>query len=280
MENPYWVHHLDPVALAIGSTGLAIRWYGLAYFVGLLSAAALLSLYYKKQRSPLNPELQATYLTTGLFGVLIGGRLGSVLFYGLPPLEALQIWKPGMASHGGFVGVALGTLYFCWKYKQPFLSTSDIICTLPNVGFFLGRIANFINGELWGKVTTLRWAVIFPHSPLPLQPRHPSQLYEAALEGLFMLIYTQIRFWRSNVCNRYPGQLSGEFLCLYALARILCDCFREPDSASILHLPRGTFLSLILLGFGVGVVVVSRGRAKFKAKGRLRPLGSPTGSDF
>jgi phosphatidylglycerol:prolipoprotein diacylglycerol transferase len=164
-----------------------------------------------------------------------------------------------MASHGGFIGVALAMAWIAFKFKIPFLLLGDLLSSIVPVGLFLGRIANFINGELWGKVTTVPWAVIFPNSALPgtpfdlIAPRHPSQLYEAALEGLVLLAYTQWRLWRTNALKT-PGRLSGEFLILYAIVRIVGEQFREPDAGLIFGMSRGIFFSLFLLAAGVLVI--------------------------
>lgn len=260
--HTHWVHDLDPVAIQI-TEDWGIRWYGMAYFVGFLAAYSLFSLYYKKGRSNLDSDLRSRFFFFLIIGVLVGGRLGNVLFYGWDafledPLYLFQLWRPGMASHGGFIGVILATVWFSWSAKQRFSLLGDILCTLPGIGFFLGRLANFVNGELWGKATTLPWAVIFPHSPYPLVPRHPSQLYEALLEGALVFAYTQYRFWRTDICKTYPGHLCGEFFILYALGRMICDVFRETDASLIWGMPRGTFLSLFLLAFGIGFIIWAR----------------------
>jgi phosphatidylglycerol:prolipoprotein diacylglycerol transferase len=199
-------------------------------------------------------------------GVLIGGRLGYFLLYDFDllrsnPLVLLRVWEGGMASHGGFIGGVLAVWWFARRSGLPFLHLGDVVATTVPVGLLAGRIANFINGELWGKVTTVSWAVIFPRSapegtPMALiPPRHPSQLYQAALEGGLLLGFIQWRFWKSDVVRAQPGRLSGEFLVAYAVLRIIGEIFREPDAPLILGLSRGTFYSLLLVLAGVALII-------------------------
>ena len=166
-----------------------------------------------------------------------------------------------MAFHGGVLGVALAIAGFAFRVRIPFLHLADVICSVACLGLLFGRIANFINGELWGKPSTVPWAVIFPASD-PVQTdvtliaaRHPSQLYEAFLEGLVLLVYLPLRFWRSEVVRKRPGQLAGEFLVGYGLARIFCELFREPDATLIFGISRGTFYSIALVLAGVLLLV-------------------------
>lgn len=259
----WWVHNIDPFMLHFpeGFFSEGIRWYGVAYLLGFIVAALLLYLYHKKGISPLNPEAQTTLLTVLMLGVLVGGRLGYLLLYDLHnflhnPFSFFEVWKGGMASHGGFLGVFLATFWFSRKYKFPLLQLCDLIATLVPPGILFGRIANFINGALWGKISYVSWAVVFPlsaHPGTPVQqipPRHPSQLYEAFLEGLLLLIYTQWRLW-SGKSKKNPGQLSGEFLIAYSILRIVGETFREPDSSLILGLSKGQFYSIFLILAGV-----------------------------
>lgn len=269
-----WVHDLDPFLIKFpDSFPLAgIRWYGVAYVAGFGVAALLLRIYYKSGRSPLDPDRQSTLMTAIVLGALMGGRLGYMFLYDFEhflanPLSVFAVWQGGMASHGGFVGVVLALFWFAWYTKQPVLRIADICATLAPPGFFFGRIANFINGELWGKVTDVSWAVIFPRSapnlPLELIPaRHPSQLYAAALEGLVLCIYMQWRFWSAKPGKAVVGQLGGEFLIAYAGLRILGEQFREPDASLILGMSRGIFYSLFLIATGVVVIFISRRRAQ------------------
>jgi phosphatidylglycerol:prolipoprotein diacylglycerol transferase len=200
---------------------------------------------------------------------MLGGRLGSFLLYHpeqilADPLSFLRIWEGGMASHGAFIGVAIALWLFSRKTKISFLHVGDVIVSTAALGLTLGRIANFINGELWGHESTVAWAVIFPESaplgtsPADIPPRHPSQLYQAFLEGAVLLAYMQHRVWRNRVMQTHPGQLSGEFLVGYAIARSIGEIFREPDAALILGLSRGTFYSLFVLIAGIALIALTR----------------------
>lgn len=273
MQSTHWIHDLDPFLITFpqGWPLDGIRWYGLAYATGFFIAYYLLHLYFKKGRSPLNPDQQSTFMTVAIVGVLLGGRLGYMLFYQWDrfledPLSLLRVWEGGMASHGGFIGVILALVWFAKKERVNLWRIGDIAATLAVPGLLLGRLANFWNGELWGKVSDVSWAVIFPKSDpsMPehlyhlIAPRHPSQLYEAALEGAFLLIYTQLRFWRSK--DLPAGQLGGEFLLLYALVRILGEHFRAPDADLIMGMSRGVFYSLFMIA--VGIILIARARTQ------------------
>ena len=262
----YYIHHLSPFAWEF-FPGFGLRWYGLAYVTGLLIAWGLLITLCRQQLLPLNAKSRSNFIFSLLLGVVLGGRLGYMLFYDLPsflanPLIFFQFQHGGMSSHGGFLGVALTSWLFSRRHKLPLLLVTDAVCIMAPAGLLLGRIANFINGELWGRVTNVPWAVIFPLSapagtPLSLiAPRHPSQLYEAALEGLFLLIYTQLRYRNTRLAH--PGQLTAEFLFLYAIVRIICECFREPDASLIFGVSRGIFYSLLMLPVAIGLWVWSR----------------------
>jgi phosphatidylglycerol:prolipoprotein diacylglycerol transferase len=261
----YWVDRLSPFLVRFGDN-FGIRYYGLAYLLGFLGASWLLHRYHRAGRSPLGPEQIGDLMLYIVAGVLLGGRLGYFLLYDFRiltehPQAVLRVWEGGMASHGGFIGVCLAVLWFARKHRVSFFQISDLIVSTVPVGLMFGRIANFINGELWGKSTRVPWAVIFPLSAPPgtplalIVPRHPSQLYEAALEGAVLLAWMQWRFWRSDVVRTRPGRLSGEFLIGYAAVRILGECFREPDAPLMFGLSRGTFYSLFLAIAGVVLVM-------------------------
>lgn len=270
LEPHYWVHNLSPFAFRF-SDSVGIRYYGLAYIAAFLAAAILLRVYWKAGRSTFDPNAQASLLVSLIIGVLLGGRLGYFLLYSPQtlweePIALLRIWDGGMASHGGFAGVLLALVWMVRKYRLPWRNTADVLVTLAPPGLFFGRIANFINGELWGKVSHMPWAVIFPASapigtPInQIQPRHPSQLYEALLEGLLLFLFTQMRFWRSGVIRYKPGALAGEFLVLYGIVRILGEAFREPDASMLFGMSRGTFYScFVILG---GLVLLSTSRRR------------------
>ena len=245
-----------------------IRWYGLSYMAGFIIALMLFNLYSSRGRSPLTKDENSSLLTYLLFGIIIGGRLGYMLFYSFDsfienPLSFFQVWKGGMASHGGFIGTVVALLIFSRVNKRSFLKVADIVVASASAGIFLGRLANFINGELWGKISSVSWAMIFPNSapvgtPITeIAARHPSQLYEAFVEGLFLFAYLQYRLWK---CNLPKGQLAGEFLLLYGIGRIVCEVFREPDVgvSLIMGLSRGSFYSIFSLLAGVGFIVYSK----------------------
>lgn len=272
----FWVHDLSPFIIEFpeGFFLDGIRWYGLAYLAGFVVGAWLLSLYYKRRRSPLDADAQSGFIIALILGVLVGGRLGYMLFYApeklwSDPLSLFQVWQGGMASHGGMIGVLVATWWTAHHYHCKFLRLCDIVVTLAPAGLLFGRIANFINGELWGKETDVAWAVIFKYKFLIfngiehvayLFPRHPSQLYEAALEGLLLLVWTQLRFWKKKPLP--PGQLAGEAALIYAGVRIFCEVFREPDAgvSFICGMARGQFFSVLLALLGVAFIVFSRVR--------------------
>lgn len=269
-EPSHWVHNLSPFAFRF-SDSVGIRYYGLAYITAFLVAAYLLRVYWKAGRSMLAPNVQASLLISLIIGVLLGGRLGYFLLYSpqtlwKEPIALLRIWDGGMASHGGFAGVLLALVWMVRKYRVPWRNTADVLVTLAPPGLLFGRIANFINGELWGKVSHMPWAVIFPASapigtPInQIQPRHPSQLYEALLEGLLLFLFTQMRFWRSGVIRDKPGALAGEFLVLYGIVRILGEAFREPDASMLFGMSRGTFYSCFVILGGLVLLATSRRR--------------------
>lgn len=266
-ELAHWVHDLDPVLIHI-HRGFGVRYYGLAYLLAFAMGYLFLRLAWRAGKSPLDPEkIDSTFFAV-ILGVIAGGRLGHVLFYDFgqfisDPLMVFRLWDGGMSSHGGFIGVALALAWVSRRYGIGFSRLGDVLCPIVPLGLGLGRVANFINGELWGTVSNAPWAVIFPRSaplgtPLgQIAARHPSQLYEAALEGLLLLAVFQWRFWKTNALQQ-PGRISGEFLVLYAVVRIVGEQFREPDSALIMGLNRGVFYSLFVLVAGVGLLLWSR----------------------
>lgn len=220
--------NIDPVIFSIGP--IALRWYSLAYVIGIAGGAYYIDQLNKKPPIFANFKAMDDLLVWGILGIILGGRLGYVLFYNGAyyleyPLEALQIWQGGMSFHGGLMGVIAAVYFFCRKKNIPFLGVTDLCAAAAPIGLALGRVANFINGELYGRVTDARIGMVFPGGgPLP---RHPSQLYEAALEGvvLFIVLYIAIR----KGARHSLGMLSGLFLCGYSLARIIIEYFREPD---------------------------------------------------
>ena len=271
-ESNYWVHDLSPFLWKFPSDYEqwgpgGIRWYGISYLLGFLSAYILLVIYYRHQKCPYDKEQIINLITFQVIGVLIGGRIGYLVLYQgdkflEDPLALIRVWEGGMASHGGFLGVFIATLWYAKKSGQSVKPIGDLIVSVVPPGLFFGRIANFINGELWGKTTDLPWGVIFPKAPdfaLGVA-RHPSQLYAAIAEGLIPFFYVQLRFWRTSIIQKYPGQLAGEFLVLYSIARILNEIFREPDASLIAGISRGQFYSVFLLIAGILIILWSRNK--------------------
>lgn len=252
----YFTHNLDPVLIHIyGKWG--IRYYGLAYVLGFVAVYYGFLYFRKKGWSPLNKDQVADLLTWLVAGTLIGGRLGYCLLYDFQhtlndPLSIIAFWREGgisgMASHGGFVGIVIALLWFAKRHRQNFWLLADNVVTVAPIGLFFGRIANFINGELWGRPTDVPWACIFPEAgPLP---RHPSQLYEALLEGLALFI---IMLWLRNKKVATGIPLLAFFAC-YAVFRIICEFFREPDAQIGYYFgfaTQGQLLSLGLIAFAI-----------------------------
>jgi phosphatidylglycerol---prolipoprotein diacylglyceryl transferase len=225
----------DPVAIAIGP--IAIRWYALAYIGGIVLGWIYARSLLKNEKlwggpAPISLLQLDDFILWVTLGIILGGRTGYVLFYNLGffiqhPAEIFELWKGGMSFHGGFLGCVAAVILFCRKNNLPILSLGDVTTAVGPIGLFLGRLANFINSELWGRPAdpTLPWAIIFPNGgPLP---RHPSQLYEAGLEGLvlFAILAAMIRFG----ALKRPGLILGSFIAFYGLARITGEFFREPD---------------------------------------------------
>ena len=272
--SEYWIHDLSPFLWEFpepysnwGPGG--IRWYGIAYLLGFIIAGFILRIAWKKGRSPYDPEQVMNLMTFQILGVLIGGRIGYVLLYQTSkfwqdPLVLLRVWEGGMASHGGFVGVCIATLWYARQSKQSPFPIGDLIVSIVAPGLLFGRIANFINGELWGRTTEVSWGVLFPNAPgFALSvARHPSQIYAAILEGLLPFIYIQWRFWKSDTSSRFPGQLTGQFLLIYSAGRILNELYREPDASLIAGMSRGQFYSIFLALGGILLIYLARKRAK------------------
>jgi phosphatidylglycerol:prolipoprotein diacylglycerol transferase len=225
---------IDPVLVSIGP--FAIRWYALAYVVGLLAGWWIMARMAERPPAPghepvLTRVMVDDYILWATLGVILGGRVGYVLFYQgdyflEQPLRIFAVWQGGMSFHGGLAGVVIGTILFARRRKVPILNVGDLACFVAPIGLFLGRIANFINGELFGRPTDLPWAMVFPRGGN--LPRHPSQLYEAALEGLllFAILWGLVHF--AHALGR-RGLITGAFLLGYGLFRSFVELFREPD---------------------------------------------------
>jgi phosphatidylglycerol---prolipoprotein diacylglyceryl transferase len=262
----YWVDRLDPFLIHF-SGNFGIRYYGLGYAAGFLAAAWLLGRYARAGRSLLAPAKIADFMVAAVLGVVLGGRIGSYFLYdgwrsfGSDHFGIFRVWDGGMSFHGGVIGVITAVAWYSRSERIPLAHLFDIVATAAPAGIFFVRVANFINGELWGRITYVPWAVVFPRSmpegtPVDLiPPRHPSQLYEAGMEGLLLLVYLQWRFWRSDAARTRPGRLAGEFLLGYACVRIAGETLREPDASLILGLSRGTFYSLFMIVLGFFMVL-------------------------
>jgi phosphatidylglycerol---prolipoprotein diacylglyceryl transferase len=252
---------IDPVLIQIGP--FTLRWYALAYIAGILigwlyARAIIASKRLWGGPAPMTVADFDDFVLWVTLGVILGGRIGYVLFYNpahfaANPLEIVKLWNGGMSFHGGFLGVVIAVALFSRRRGIPFLSLADVTCAVYPLGHFLGRIANFINGELWGRISDMPWAMVFPNAgPFP---RHPSQLYQAALEGL--LLFVVIAWFMHRGALKRPGLVTGIFAIGYALARCFCELFREPDpQLGFLWggLTMGMLLSIPLLLAGIGFV--------------------------
>ena len=253
--------HIDPIAFSLGP--LTVRWYSLAYMVGILGGWWLLGVIQKKfPLAHFDKRARDDLIFWAIIGIVLGGRLGYVLIYNPAyfiehPLDALQIWKGGMAFHGGLVGFIVAMYWFARRRGIHFLGLMDRMACVAPLGLFAGRIANFINGELYGRVTESSLGMVFPDGGA--LPRHPSQLYQAGLEGIATGLILWLLLYRTQDSNS-PGKLSGMFLVLYGIARMIGEAFREPDAHLgflISGLTMGQLLSLPMIGIGMGMYVYS-----------------------
>lgn len=253
--------NFDPIAFSIGP--LAVRWYGLMYLVGFIAFLLLGRWRTREAWRGMSKTDVEDLLFFGVLGVILGGRLGYVLFYKpmfylTHPLEIIMVWRGGMASHGGIIGVMVALWLFARTRKKPFLQVADFAVPLVPLGLAAGRLGNFINGELWGRVTDPQvwpWAMVFPHAPDQL-PRHPSQLYQFALEGLTLFA---LLWWVSRK-PRPAGFMGALFLVGYGVLRFVAEFAREPDDflgALALHLSMGQWLSLPMIVIGVALMAWS-----------------------
>jgi len=262
----------DPVAIHLGP--LAIRWYGLAYMAGLLLGWLYMRRLCDDERlwggpSPMRAEQTDDFLFWATIGTVIGGRLGFFLFYepGVVfshPLQLFRIWEGGMAFHGGLLGVGLAILLFARRNHMPVRSLMDLSAAVVPIGLFFGRIANFINGEIYGRLSDVPWAVEFPARVLAkgdlFGPRHPTQLYEAALEGVAMFFLLRT-FTHNRLSLRSPGLTTGVFLMAYGVFRIFAEYFKEWDMAQFFttaYFSEGVVYSLPMIALGVYFVATAK----------------------
>lgn len=307
----YYLHNLDPFIFRVTET-FGPRWYGMAYVMAFICGYALFAWLSQRGYADLDRTQVGDFITwAALFGVMVGGRLGYVLFYKpqmlAHPISILKIWEGGMSSHGGIIGLVFFTLFYARKHKLSWTNLGDNLCVVAPLGLFFGRCANFINGELYGRPATVAWAVQFPKELLEpenvaqadrvvdlarqidpgmhsvesvivaaqtnpqleqvlrtvLTPRHPSQLYEAFVEGVFLFLI----LWIVRTRTRQPnGVITGLFLSCYAILRIAVENFREPDAPMIGMFTRGQFFSLFLIVLGFAFIVAARLRPVYPRK--------------
>ncbi len=245
---------IDPVALSIGT--LQIHWYGLMYLLAFITAWWLGRL--RADRYGWTKAEVEDVLFYGALGVIIGGRLGYVVFYGLPhtlshPLNVVKVWQGGMSFHGGLIGVLVAFWLFARRSGKHYFAVSDFIAPMVPIGLFFGRIGNFINGELWGKASSLPWAIVFPAAGN--MPRHPSMLYQAALEGLLLFII----LWWYSLKPKPLAAVSGLFLIGYGLLRFIVEFVRVPDEQygylALNWLTMGQVLSLPMIIAGIFITI-------------------------
>lgn len=260
---------IDPVIFQIGF--FSLRWYSLAYIVGIIGAWFLARRMSEKKKSVFTVLKIDDFLVWATVGIILGGRLGYVFFYNASyylefPLKIFALWQGGMSFHGGLLGVIVAACLFAKKRKIPLLEMSDILVCVAPFGLFLGRLANFSNGELFGRVThSVPWAIIFPDGGP--EPRHPSQLYEAALEGVVLFLILNGIFWFSKRLQERTGFLTGLFFFLYGVFRFLLEYTREPDGHLGFiwkNLSMGQILSIPMVLFGIYLIKKSSFKNKLK----------------
>jgi phosphatidylglycerol:prolipoprotein diacylglycerol transferase len=306
----YYVHNLSPFIFRFYDN-VGPRWYGMAYVAAFVAGYLLLVSFAKRGYLDLRPQQVGDFITwAAVFGVLIGGRIGYVLFYkpGMlrEPASILRVWEGGMASHGGILGLFFFTLYYARRHHVAWLNIGDNLCVAAPIGLFFGRCANFINGELYGRAAHVAWAMQFPKELLDpansaetehalmicsridpainspdaiveaarsnphvvdalrdiLTPRHPSQIYEAIGEGI--VLFAILWFVRTRM--RQPnGVITGLFMICYAVIRIICEQFREPDASLVGPFTRGQFFSFFLILLGIAFIVAAKLRPTFPA---------------
>ena len=272
---------LDPIALDLGF--FQLRWYSIAYLAGIFLGYWYLLKLLKQPGAPMARRHADDLVFYAALGIILGGRLGYVLFYNLPhyldhPVDILKLWDGGMSFHGGVIGTSLGILYLARKEGLNWLRVHDYVACCVPFGLFFGRLANFVNQELWGAETNVPWAVRFVETTIYGAtlgvPRHPSQLYEAGLEGILLFAILWFMFWRSQA--RYePGKLVGAFIFFYGIFRFGVEFVREPDSQLVkfaqdsgLHM--GQWLTLPMILGGIYLMVTAK-----KRRERVEPIAGP-----
>jgi len=266
MPDYYIFPNIDPVALHLGF--IKIHWYGLAYLAGVMLGWVWCRHLIRQKCFPFSEESLINFMPYATLGVVLGGRLGHVLFYGLDyylshSYEIFMLWKPGMSFHGGLIGVIAAMVMYTRAHNLNLYRFGDMIATCIPLGLFFGRIANYINGELYGRITEVPWAIIFPHAGR--FPRHPSQLYEAALEGIVLFILVNCCFNLNRLRNTLPGQIAGVFLIGYAVARIIVEYFRAPEidvGRLSAYVTFGQILTLPMLLYGFYLYLKPRAAQK------------------
>ena len=261
--------NLSPIALDLGF--FKLRWYSLAYIAGILVGWWYLLRLISQPGAPMAKRHVDDFVFYATLGIILGGRLGYVLFYKPDildePLEILKLWEGGMSLHGGFLGVIVGLWFFARKYKLNLLRVCDYVACATPFGLLFGRLANFVNGELWGRPTDLPWGVVFPGAGP--EPRHPSQLYEAGIEGVLMLVVLWVMFWKTDA--RYqPGKLVGTGLIIYGIGRTVVEMVRQPDAGLenlSWGLTMGQTLSIPMLIVGIYLVATAH-----KRRVRVEPI--------
>ncbi len=277
------------------SGDIGIRWYGLAYVAAFAGGWALYRHLAVKGYSELKPDQVGDFITwAAILGVMLGGRLGYVFLYQPDillenPLALFRVWEGGMSSHGGMIGLVIFTYVYARRHKVSWTGVGDNLCVVAPIGLFLGRMANFINGELYGRVSTVPWAVYFPREKfdeatlalardnpeiresiiLQLQARHPSQIYEGLLEGVVLFA---ILWWVRTGCRVPNGVLTGLFFAVYAVFRTFVEFYREPDAGLILGMTRGQFYSLFILLLGVAFIVRAYRKPQYAPCQRTEPI--------
>jgi len=270
--NHYWVDRLNPWLVHFGN-GFGVRWYGLAYLAGFLLAGWILARWARRGKLPIAETEVATFILYVALGVMIGGRLGYCLLYNLQevahrPLEVLEVWHGGMASHGGMAGLIVAIWFFARRRRLNTLSLLDAAAATGPIGIALGRIANFVNGELWGRPTRVPWAVVFPDAPLVdghQVPRHPSQLYAAGIEGMLVFVVGLAVYGKSS----RPGLTTATVLTVYGAGRFIDEFWRQPDLGQPVYwgwMSKGQLLTIPVIVAGLSWLLWYKVRAVWMGK--------------